>query len=426
MKILIINKSDSKGGAAVVSRRLMDALSEQGASVSMLVTDRTPDATADVALAAAPWRMKIPFLSERLGIFAANGFDRGTLFRIDNGAAGLPLHRHPLVREADVIMLNWVNQGMLSLRGVAEICRLGKPVIWTMHDMWNFTGICHHAGSCRGYMRECGNCALLGRRSRPGDMSRVTLRRKEAVYAESTISFVAVSQWLAAKARQSTLLAERPVSVIPNAFPLHHGLPDRDRCHREFDQGGAPARKRILFGAARIDDPIKDFATAAEATRVLAARYPEIAAGVELVTYGSVANPAVFNDIAIPHRHVGVTRGEENLRRLYGAADVVLSTSVYETLPGTLVEGQAYGCIPVAFESGGQRDIVEHMRTGFLARRSGDLAGRAENIAEGLAWALLQEENAGIRTAMRQHVADVFSYPAVAGKYLRLIESMRD
>lgn len=424
MKILIINKSDTKGGAAVVSRRLMDALSEQGASVSMLVTDRAPDAPSGVSLAASPWRIKVPFLSERLGIFAANGFDRDTLFRIDNGAAGLPLHRHPLVAEADVIMLNWVNQGMLSLRGVADICRLRKPVIWTMHDMWNFTGICHHAGSCRGYMRECGNCQLLGSRSRPGDMSRVTLRRKQALYAESSISFVAVSHWLAAKARQSTLLADLPVSVIPNAFPLHHGLPDRAQCHKEADLAGGVPRRRILFGAARIDDPIKDFATAAEATRILAARYPQIAAGVELVTYGSVSNPAVFNNIGIPHRHVGVMRGEENLRRLYGTADVVLSTSVYETLPGTLVEGQAYGCIPVAFDSGGQRDIVEHMRTGFLARRSGDLAGRAGNIAEGLAWALLQEENAGIRTAMRQHVADEFSYPAVAGKYFRLIESI--
>ena len=57
------------------------------------------------------------------------------------------------------------------IEGVEKIIALGKPVIWTMHDMWCMTGICHHAGDCRGYLKKCGNCPLLGKRGGDNDLS---------------------------------------------------------------------------------------------------------------------------------------------------------------------------------------------------------------------------------------------------------------
>lgn len=161
-KILIINKSDSTGGAAVVSRRLMEALRAEGADARMLVVEKLTDSPF-VEVAAPPEKEMIPFLAERLKIFLANGLSRKTLFKIDTASDGLPLWEHPLVKGADLVLLNWVNQGMLSLRGVRRILEMGKPVAWTMHDMWCMTGVCHHAAECRGFEKECGCCPLLGR-----------------------------------------------------------------------------------------------------------------------------------------------------------------------------------------------------------------------------------------------------------------------
>lgn len=127
MKIAIVNKSDSTGGAAVVSRRLMEALRAAGADARMLVTEKLTDSTY-VERAASKARVMLPFLEERLKIFVANGFDRSTLFKIDTASDGLPLWRHPLVEGADAVLLNWVNQGMLSLKGIRKIAALGKPV----------------------------------------------------------------------------------------------------------------------------------------------------------------------------------------------------------------------------------------------------------------------------------------------------------
>lgn len=117
MKVVLINKSDSTGGAAVVSKRLVEALRGINIDARMLVVEKLSDAPY-VALAASPKRAAIPFLAERLKIFCSNGFSRAELFKADTASDGLPLCRHPWVREADVVVLGWMNQGMLSLKGI--------------------------------------------------------------------------------------------------------------------------------------------------------------------------------------------------------------------------------------------------------------------------------------------------------------------
>ncbi len=92
----------------------------------------------------------------------------------------MPLHKHPAVMEADVICLNWVNRGLLSLKEAERITALGKPVVWTMHDMWNMTGICHHAALCDRFSDECGCCPLLGHNGDENDLSRRVQLKKRA------------------------------------------------------------------------------------------------------------------------------------------------------------------------------------------------------------------------------------------------------
>lgn len=129
----------------MVSFRLTEALRRRGIDARLLTCEKLSDADF-VDVVASPKAQKIPFLAERLGVFINNGFDRKRLFALDPASHGLPLADHPFVKQADVICLNWVNQGMLSFKGLRDLISLGKPILWTMHDMWNFTGICHHAG----------------------------------------------------------------------------------------------------------------------------------------------------------------------------------------------------------------------------------------------------------------------------------------
>ena len=104
MRVVIINKSDSKGGAAVASLRLMHALCANGVDAHLLVVDRR---TSDprVVSVASPIADKAVFLAERAQIFLQNGFSRENLFKADTARFGRDLSSHPLVREADVVIL---------------------------------------------------------------------------------------------------------------------------------------------------------------------------------------------------------------------------------------------------------------------------------------------------------------------------------
>ncbi len=415
MKVVIINKSDSTGGAAIVSLRLMKALRSAGVDARMLVAEKLTESPY-VELAAEPWRLKWSFLIERLKIFLANGLNRKTLFKIDTGTDGVPLHEHPLVKQADVVCLNWVNQGLLSIKEAGKIAALGKPVIWTMHDMWNMTGICHHAGRCDRFAGDCGHCPLLGQEGEDNDLSRRVQLKKEKLYSvmrggSPAIHFVAVSNWLAERARQSSLLSEMPVSVIPNAFPFPK---------KKTLRPAATARKfRILFGAARLDDPIKGLPILLHAMEMLCKRAPELAERAELVTFGAMKDPDAFAGVSVPHRHLGVLHGEDAVREAYLGCDCVVSTSSYETLPGTLVEGQAYGCVPVSFDRGGQRDIVDHKETGYIAEWDDDPDVAGSRIADGLIWAAAAVGDE-LRRRMEISARERFGEEAVADAYIEL------
>jgi len=414
MNVVLVNKSDLRGGAAVVSFRLMKALQRMGVAASMLVVEKLSQDPA-VLPAAGAVRAKMPFLKERLRIFSSNGLSRANLFKVDTADSGLPLWRHPLVKQADVVMLNWINQGMLSLKGIHHIARDGKKIIWTMHDMWCMTGICHHAGDCSGYLKgnQCGNCPFLGKRAAAADLSHTILEQKRRLYADTNIHFVAVSNWLYGKCRESELLGSANISVIPNAFPSANITPDVSKQN--------PERKiELVMGAARLDDEIKGLDILIEATRHLKQESPELAAKLHINTFGDIRNHGLLQQIHLPHTHHGSISDRRQLLKLYADSHIVLSASRFETLPGTLVEGMAQGCLPVAFDRGGQRDIFTHGHTGVLVPFGASDIEAATNLADGIrqGCAMLGTLPASL---LQSTVSDRFGEDSVARRYIDLL-----
>ncbi len=413
MKVVFINKSDSVGGAAVVTMRLVRALRALNVDARMIVTDKR-GGEEYVAMGAAPWRVKWAFLLERLRVFLSNGMSRTTLFKVDCAKHGLPLSRHPWVRNADVVCLNWINQGVLSLKEIERIAALGKRMVWTMHDLWQATGVCHLPGECRNYAVKCCRCPLLGGMAGERDLSAATWARKLRIYEKTNIKFVAVSRWERSKALASELLRDKDISVIPNGFPISTRPPSA-----KPEDG----RVRIVIGAARLDDPVKWIEVMVGATKLIKDTHPEVAENIEVVTYGDIRNPRILDGIAVAHRHLGPISGEREIAAVYASARIVLSTSHYETFGATLVEGMSQGCVAVSFDSGGPRDIISHLSTGYLAQYSADYATAAASIAEGLLWAYA-------------HIGDIspeylhseayrkFSDMSVAKRYLTLIEQL--
>ena len=194
MKVLIVNTSERTGGAAVAANRLMKALINHGVKAKMLVRDKESDSLT-IAQLPRSWRLRWNFLWERFVIFVRCGFSRKHLFEIDLANAGTDITRLREFQEADIIHLHWINQGMLSLSGIRKILRSGKPVVWTMHDIWPATAICHVTLGCRNFTTRCRCCRLLGN-SQGDDISTTIWQRKHRMLEGENIYYVACSRWL--------------------------------------------------------------------------------------------------------------------------------------------------------------------------------------------------------------------------------------
>ena len=405
MKVVIINRSDSIGGAAIASHRLLHALLDAGVEAHMLVIDKQRDDAAVTAVGSS-LRNKWNFAVERLLVARYNGFSRETLFMIDPATHGLDLSKHPLVQQADVIVLGWINQGMLSLKGIEKLAALGKPMVWVMHDMWNCTGVCHHAYECEAFKSECSNCRLLGCDS----LSTSTQRSKAALYEKSNIHFVAVSHWLKRQCCQSSLMRECDISVIANAFPVEQFAPHR---LPNSDYGIDPDKKVLVMGAARLDDPVKGFDSLIEATKYIAGVRPDLAQRLHLLLFGGIKDESLLEQIALPYTHLGAV---SDVASVYAHGDIVISTALRESFGLTLLEGLACGCVPVTFGKGGQEDIVNHLRTGYIAKYE-----EPSDMAKGIEWAI----NAPVtRQQLHDEVERKFAASKIARQFIALFESL--
>ncbi len=412
-KIVLVNHSDTLGGAAIVTFRLMQALRSQGLDVRMVVYTKT-SSEENISTISSRFLRGTAFCLERLKLIFATGFNYGDLFKISSGDFALNVHRHPWIKEADIVCINWFNQGLMSIDGIRKLHRMGKKIIWTMHDMWAMTGICHHSYECEYYLDKCGNCQFLSGGGTTNDLSRKMWDKKDQLYREVPITFVTVSKWLEQRARQSSLLRNCAVLTIHNAFPIDQFYTSPVKQLYSLETPMKP--NMILFGAARLDDPIKGLKYAIDALNYIFDNYPEVASDSAVYFFGTIKHPELLDRLRFSYWNLGRINDFKILRYLYSSAKVVLSTSLYETLPGTLIEGQAGGAIPVTFGKGGQEDIIEHLKTGYIARYLD-----TQDIAKGIMWAL----NANIsRDALHESVRNKFSASAIAQKYIDLFSDL--
>ena len=135
-----------------------------------------------------------------------------------------------------------------------------------------------------------------------------------------------------------------------------------------------------MLAAARLDDPIKDLPLAIEAlNRLNDMPLPQRSVAV---LCGALKDEHALEGLRLPYVYLGSIDDPERMAAIFGHAAVVLSSSVRETLPGTLIEGMAAGAVPVTTGHGGQRDIVEHGIDGYILPPDTPADEAAEELAQ--------------------------------------------
>ncbi|MEG3438749.1 glycosyltransferase family 4 protein [Pannus brasiliensis CCIBt3594] len=413
MKICLLSKSDGRGGGFSAAYRLHQGLLRSGADSIMLVHDGTRG-DRSVFFPKSKWDLGLTKLASTLdelplslykqrqpGIFSLQWFpDRLT---------------HRLARIApDILNLHWINTAFLRIETLAKF---NRPIVWTLHDMWPFTGGCHYNGECDRYTGSCGACPMLGSH-RDLDISRWVWHRKAKAWKNLNMTLVSPSRWLADRARASSLFQDFRIEVIPNGLDIQQYKPIDRKVARNLL--GLPLDKPIvLFGAiSATGDSRKGFHLLLPALQKLAHRTTG-ENRPELVVFGS-SSPADPPDFGLKTHYLGKFQDDLSLVLLYSAADVFVAPSLQDNLPNTIVESLACGTPCVAFNIGGMPDLIDPGENGYLAKPF-DI----EDLAEGILWVLEEPERyERLRGNAREKVEREFSLELQAKNYRSLYEEL--
>lgn len=407
MKAFALNYFDISGGAARAAYRIHHALKNDGVDSRMWVnvassgdwTVQGPRGQRDRAVS-----MIRPSIGGLLnGLMTTDN-------RVLHSPAVLPSAWPKRINaaDADLVHLHWVNREMMS---IADIGQIRKPLVWTLHDMWAFCGAEHYTEDFRwreGYLRH----------NRPAyesgfDLNRWAWQRKRKAW-QRPFHVVTPSRWLADCARQSVLMCEWPVTVVPNAIDTNTWQPVDKATARQLLDFPSDAQL-LLFGAMDGGkDPRKGFDLLRQATLHLRGQV----ANLHLVVLGELAPPEPEN-LGLTIHYMGHLHDDLTLRVLYSAVDAVLVPSRQDNLPNIGVESLACGTPVVAFDVCGLPDIVRHKQTGYLAK-----AFDTEDLAEGIQWVLKDSERyARLCDRARDDAVARFAYPVVAKQYRAVYEA---
>ena len=409
MRVLIVNTSERTGGAAVAANRLMMALNNNGVKAKMLVRDKETDALTVVGLPKSPM-LNWHFLWERLVIFFRCRFSRKHLFEIDLANTGSDITKLREFQEADVIHLHWINQGMLSLKGIRKILKSGKPVVWTMHDIWPATAICHLTLGCRNFATHCRNCRLLPGGGSSNDLSTSIWRKKEDMLDDQSVYFVACSHWLEQEAKASALLKGQKIVSIPNPIDTHiYHRGDKQAARKRL---GLPEDKRlVLFVSQRVTNKNKGMDYLIEACRQLV-DLTKCQTPCEVVILGGHAEEVV-DQLPLRAHPLGYINNEQRIVEIYQAVDVFVLPSLSENLPNTIMEAMACGVPCVGFKIGGIPEEIDHKRNGYVAEYRD-----ADDLARGVRWILFEADYDQLSQEAVRKVAHNYSQQSVAISYL--------
>lgn len=318
-------------------------------------------------------------------------------------------HEHPIFGWADLVHVQWAQAAMLGPDFWRAVPLRGQPLVFTLRDMWLFTGGCHFSGACDGYARDCSGCPILEGASDAVTMADLAFKRRWAGQADG---FVAISEHVAQMARRSAVLRDADIRVIPNSVDVgRFGPADKARMRAAL---GLPADKFVIgFGAMHLSEARKG---GAMMQRIMADMAGD--RDVHWAVFGR--DPFPLPDNA---SWLGVIQDDSALSGIYAACDLFVMPSLQETFGKTTAEALACGTPVLAFRDTPAEEIVQHGTSGWLVPL-GDTAALARGI--GAVRALAPAERAAAGMAGRRHVLASYAPEVVAGAHMRLYAEKLD
>ena len=407
MNILHIISGPLSGGAARGAASLHFSLKEKGV-YSKILTNDSPHMSDDSFVS-----LNKSYLEKTNNLLRAKIDENLSLFYrnreayiFSSGLIGYNLKKIKEVINADIIHLHWINGGMVDFKGLG---RIDKPIVWTIRDMWPFTGGCHYSMQCDGYKYNCHYCSQLHAKGRYNLASFILERKKK--YFPKKMKIVGISKWLSSEAMTSSVFKGFDIQTISNNIDRKIFSPVNKAAAREL-LGIFTHKKILLCGAIRLNDFYKGFEYYIEALKKLDKdKYL-------LVFFGNFESRTV-ETLGFEYLELGFLHDEISLRALYSSADIFIAPSVMEAFGKTLAEAMSCGTPVVCFDATGPKDIVDHKINGYRAR-----AFSSSDLAAGIEWVANNERYQDLVDNGILKVKDSFDSTVIADQYIELYSNL--
>lgn len=409
MKVLVVNTYDISGGAARAAYRLHQALQSEGVESYMLVQSKKSDDHTIIG-PETTIQKKLYLRRPILDSFPLRLYKNRT--RTLFSPAWLPFSGmvdRINASDADIVHLHWIAAGMIRIEDIAKI---KKPIVWSLHDMWAFTGGCHYDEECSKYKYECCSCPVLGSK-KVNDLSRSVFARKQQTFGKiNNLTIVGLSHWLVDCASQSSLFANTRVVNLPNPIDTTKFMPV-NKVQARMTLNLPADKKLVLYGAmSATSDPRKGYIELVKALGTL-----QNSGDTELLVFGS-SRPDNELQCGFETHYLGHV-DDDSLHLLYCAADVMVVPSLQENLSNAIMESLACGTPVVSFNIGGNRDLIDHKQNGYLAEPF-----IATDLAEGIRWVINSPNYEALSKNAREKVLRCFESKVVAKRYIELYKSV--
>jgi glycosyltransferase involved in cell wall biosynthesis len=420
MRVVHLNYSDVYGGAAIACMRIHEALLEIGIDSGVLVLHSRKHDKGIQTIHDTGYKRLLSTTQFILDRITNKVFVKSGTVPFSTGFFGWDISNHPLIQQADILHLHWIHHNYISLESLKKIVSLKKPVCWTLHDGWVFTGGCHIRNGCMRYMTGCGECPVLFF-SHENDLSRKQFLRKKNIFDSFNCTFISPSQWLKETAMESPMLAHHNAVRIPNPVDTTIFKPaDKTAARKQLN---LPLDKKIIiYGLIHFKTiKHKGLPYISSVAKLLSGK--RFFSNDSILFIGLGAKKTKINDTE-PFQHIatGYVAKPEIVSLYYSAADLFLAPFLEDNFPNTVLESLSCGTPVVGFAAGGIPEMVTHKENGYLAQ-----TGSAEDLTNGIRWILEDEgKSAALSENARRKVLSEYSFPIIGAEYKRLYNSLGD
>lgn len=310
------------------------------------------------------------------------------------GFFGFDITKLKAYKEAEIIHIHWLSQGFITLKSLSKI---NKPVVWTMRDMWPFTGGSHYTMDFEKYENT--------------SLSRIIQKFKKKIFTKN-IQFIAISDWLKDKAKKSNVLKDYNIKRIYNNIDLRDfELINQNTA--KLDLQIKTEKKIILYGAQNPQSKRKGWNVFVESLKKLdKSKY-------FLLIFGNFWSKAILDEIGIEYKIIGFVDNKKTLNTIYCSADLFVSSSIQEAFGKTWVEAMACETPVVCFENTCASEIIDHKINGYIAKNF-----EANELKDGIEWLSNQIEKGNFKKDGIRHKIIEFDAKFIAKKYIDLYKNV--